>query len=81
MREPSPVAAPYWGKLSNLSDPVKLQLMVLLGESMKIYTDNTDEEHRLTEIEKERQFRSLRGCWADDPEDAARMEKAILEAR
>lgn len=29
----------------------------------------------------ERQFRSLRGCWTDDPEDAALMEAAILEAR
>ena len=31
--------------------------------------------------EAERQFRSLRGCWADDPEDAKLMEAAIREAR
>ena len=33
------------------------------------------------ETEAERQFRSLRGCWADDLEDADRMEAAIREAR
>ena len=31
--------------------------------------------------EEERQFRSLRGCWAGDPEDTERIEKAIREAR
>ena len=31
--------------------------------------------------EAERQFRSLRGCWAEDMEDADRMEAAIREAR
>ena len=33
------------------------------------------------EEEAERQFRSLRGCWADDPEDAERIAIAIREAR
>lgn len=33
------------------------------------------------DTEAERQFRSLRGCWADDLEDADRMENAIREAR
>lgn len=33
------------------------------------------------EQEAERRFRSLRGCWNDDLEDADRMEKAIMENR
>lgn len=39
------------------------------------------QQERLAEAEAERQFRSLRGCWAEDPEDASLMEAAILEAR
>lgn len=31
--------------------------------------------------EAERQFRSLRGCWTENMEDADRMEAAIREAR
>lgn len=34
-----------------------------------------------SDVEAERQFRSLRGCWADDPEDADSMVMAIREAR
>lgn len=39
------------------------------------------QQERNDEAEAERQFRSLRGCWADDPEDAALMEAAIREAK
>ena len=35
----------------------------------------------LSEEEKDRLFEKLAGCWADDPEDAARMEAAIKECR
>ena len=43
---------------------------------------NFEAEQELeAEAESERQFRSLRGCWADDPEDTERMEAAIREAR
>ena len=41
--------------------------------------ENEQEQHR--EKEAERRFRSLRGCWNDDVEDADRMERAILENR
>ena len=34
-----------------------------------------------TEEEKDRDFRKLCGCWADDPEDATRMEAAIKDGR
>lgn len=39
------------------------------------------EQKLRNEVEAERQFRSLRGCWADDPEDADSMVMAIREAR
>lgn len=39
------------------------------------------EQEQKAEAEAERQFRSLRGCLADDPEDAKLMEAAIREAR
>ena len=35
----------------------------------------------MSEEEKDRLFEKLAGCWADDPEDAARMEAAIKECR
>ena len=38
-------------------------------------------EPEMTEEEKDREFWSLCGCWADDPEDAARMEAAIKDGR
>ena len=38
-------------------------------------------EVELTEEEKYRELLSLAGCWADDPEDAARMEAAIKDGR
>lgn len=40
-----------------------------------------DDDEQIKEQEAERRFRSLRGCWKDDEEDADRMEKAILENR
>lgn len=39
------------------------------------------EQEQKAEAEAERQFRSLRGCWTEDMEDADRMEAAIREAR
>lgn len=39
------------------------------------------EQDQKAEAEAERQFRSLRGCWTEDMEDADRMEAAIREAR
>ena len=39
------------------------------------------EQEQKAEAEAERQFRSLRGCWTENMEDADRMEAAIREAR
>ena len=81
LRKPSVRTAPYWGMLRGLSNPVKLELVVLLSESLEDSVAAATDEAELTEEEKDRLFDSLCGCWADDPEDAARMEAAVKECR
>lgn len=84
VRKPSAQAAPYWGMLRGLSKPVKLELVVLLSESMEEREQSVTEApdpSQLSEEEKDHLFDSLCGCWADDPEDAARMEAAVKECR
>ena len=73
-------SAPYWGMLKGLSKPVKIELVALLSESVA-FEDEVAGEPELNEEEKDRLFESLAGCWADDPEDAARMEAAVRECR
>lgn len=70
--------APYTNLLRTMSPRHKQIVVTFLTESMK---EDKDTEHTLTEEEKEREFWSLCGCWADDPEDAARMEAAIKDGR
>ena len=65
--------------LKGLSDTVKMELVALLSASIVNKEDIAEPE--MTEEEKDREFWSLCGCWKDDPEDAARMEAAIKEAR
>ena len=82
LRKPSVKAAPYWGMLQGLSKPLKLELVVLLSESMEEREVlPTPTPPPLSEEEKDRLFEKLAGCWADDPEDAVRMEAAIKECR
>ena len=82
LRKPSAKAAPYWGMLQGLSKPLKLELVVLLSESMEEReVAPTPPPPPLSEEEKDLLFEKLAGCWADDPEDAARMEAAIKECR
>ena len=80
LRKPSSASAPYWGMLKGLSKPVKIELVALLSESVA-FEDEVTEEPELTEEERKEGLMSLAGCWADDPEDAARMEAAIKECR
>jgi len=75
----SPISLQYWGMLKGLSDTVKMELVVMLTSSV-VYKDNVVEPE-LSEEEKDLEFRSLRGCWKNDPEDAARMEAAIKDGR
>lgn len=75
-------AAPYWGMLRGLSKPLKLELVVLLSESMEEReAAPTPPPPPLSEEERKEGLMRLAGCWADDPEDAARMEAAIKECR
>jgi hypothetical protein len=57
------------------------KLIRLMYVNPTALADFEAEQEQKAEAEAERQFRSLRGCWADDPEDAERMETAIREAR
>lgn len=75
----SPVSMRYWDMLKDLSRPVKLELAAMLTASLAYKVDMASGE--MTKEEKDREFRSLCGCWKDDPEDAARMEAAIKEGR
>lgn len=66
--------------LKGLSKPVKIELVALLSDSVA-FEDEAVEEPELTEEERKEGLMSHAGCWADDPEDAARMEAAIKECR
>ena len=70
--------APYMILLQTMSRRHKEIVVTFLTESMN---EGADMEHELSEEEKDREFRSLCGCWKDDPKDAARMEAAIKEGR
>ncbi len=45
-----------------------------------VYVDSSNIEPN-GDAEAERQFRSLRGCWSDDTDDARQMEEAISQSR
>ena len=68
----------YWGLVKNLDDKLKLELVSMLISSMRL-SSVADEE------EREKGFRSLSGCWANDHGDddieaiTARIVKAIVE--
>ena len=80
MTTPSPVSLQYWNILKGLNDTVKMELVALLSNSV-VYKAESIGAKDLSEEEKDRRFSSLCGCWADDPEDAARMEAAIKSGR
>ena len=85
LRKPSARIAPYWGMLRELSIPMKLELVVLLNESIEetneIAAPQEIETPKLSKEERKRKLMALAGCWADDPEDAARMEAAVKSCR
>ena len=71
LRKPSAAVVPYWDMLKKLSNPVKMELVALLSDSVA-FGNVKAKEHELTEKEKDRLFESLCGCWVDAP-DAERM--------
>ena len=72
--------APYFGLLQGMSREEKKIVIMFLTESLADSKEE-DQESRMTEDERKRDLLSLAGCWADDPEDAARMEAAIKDGR
>ena len=64
----------------DLKSTVKMELAAMLTTSLA-YKENVDVEPEMTEEERKQELLSLAGCWADDPEDAARMEAAIKDGR
>lgn len=72
--------APYFRLLEGMTPEEKKIVIMFLTESL----DKTKEdvkEPKLSKEERKRGLMSLAGCWKDNPEDAARMEAAIKEAR
>ena len=57
------------------------RLIRMMYMNPTIFADLEAKQNQEAAEEEERQFRSLRGCWADDPKDTERIEKAIREAR
>ena len=76
----SPISLKYWDMLKNLNSTIKMELAAMLTTSLA-YKENVDVEPVMTEEERKQELLSLAGCWADDPEDAARMEAAIKDGR
>ena len=60
--------------VKNLEDSQKLELVTMLIDSVRLRSSPNDEE------ERERGFRSLAGCWANDHDDDD-MEAIIREGR
>lgn len=69
LRKPSAIAAPYWGMLKKLSNPIKLELVVLLSESM----EKLEDEPTSAEEEKGNTLDKGNGNWKED-------NKALLDS-
>lgn len=63
----------YWSLVKNMDDKLKLELISMLIDSMRSRSVTDDED-------RERGFRNLAGCWADDNGDDD-MEAIIREGR
>ena len=64
----------YWGMVKDMNDDQKLELVTMLIDSVRLNSVPTDED------ERERGFRNLAGCWADDHGDDD-METIIRRGR
>ncbi len=64
----------YWGMVKDMDNDLKLELIAMLINSVRMHPSPSDEE------ERERGFRNLAGCWVDDHGDDD-MEAIIREGR
>ena len=53
----------YWGLVKDMDNSQKLELVTMLIDSVRLHPAADDED------ERERGFRSLAGCWANDEGD------------
>jgi hypothetical protein len=83
LKKPSPTSAMFVNMMRGQSDEVKLEVATYLLASVtnKNAVAETPPPPPLSKEERKRKLMALAGCWADDPEDAARMEAAIKECR
>ena len=72
--------SPYIGLLQKMTPEEKKIVIMFLTESLA-ESKAVAKAPRLSKEERKRGLMSLAGCWADDPEDAARMEAAIKDGR
>ena len=66
----------YWGMVKDMDDNQKLELVTMLIDSVRFHSPMSEEDTK----ERERGFRALAGCWADDVGDDD-METIIREGR
>ena len=64
----------YWDMVKDMDNSLKLELIAMLINSVRMNPMPIDEE------ERERGFRSLAGCWVNDQDDDD-MEAIIREGR
>ena len=64
----------YWSMVKDMDNSLKLELIAMLINSVRMNPMPSDEE------ERERGFRSLAGCWINDQDDDD-MEAIIREGR
>ena len=71
---------PYFSLLQEMTPEEKKIVIMFLTESLA-EAKEVAKAPRLSKEERKRGLMSLAGCWANDPEDAARMEAAIKDGR
>ena len=71
---------PYFSLLQEMTPEEKKIVIMFLTESLA-EAKEVAKAPRFSKEERKRGLMSLAGCWANDPEDAARMEAAIKDGR
>ena len=66
----------YWDKVKGMDDSMKLELVTMLINSVRLHPTTT----KKNEDERERGFRSLAGCWLND-KDNDDVEAIIRQGR
>lgn len=78
LRKPSAIAAPYWGMLKKLSNPIKLELVVLLSESMEKLEDEPDSSKENDKALLDSALAKFSGDWGGD-KDAMEIARELRQ--